>query len=140
MTMRVSQRIDYALQALVLLADLPPESFVAAGDLADRLQLPRRFVEQQITVLSHAGIVECRRGAAGGCALTRPATGVTVADVVVALQGEVLDIPRQPDSATAEMWELTAQALGGFLREVTLANLAARQAEMNAAATPMYFI
>ena len=75
--MRVSQRLDYALRALVLLAEQPPGEFVASGDLADRLGMPRRFVEQQVTLLAREGIVECRRGASGGCALAREATEVT---------------------------------------------------------------
>ena len=49
--MRVPQRLDYALRALVLLALQPEGEYIAAGDLADHLGLPRRFVEQQVTAL-----------------------------------------------------------------------------------------
>jgi len=76
--MRVSQRLDYALRAIVLLAAQPPGDYVAAGDLADRLLMPRRFVEQQISVLTRAGIVESRRGSNGGAALSRPASEISV--------------------------------------------------------------
>ena len=71
--MRVSQRLDYAVRALTALAQQPPGVYVAAGDIADGLGLQRRFVEQQFTGLARAGIVDCRRGAGGGCALLRPA-------------------------------------------------------------------
>lgn len=138
--MRVSQRLDYALRAAVLLAAQPPGSFVAAGDLADRLGLPRRFVEQQITALARAGVVECRRGAAGGCALARPADQVSARDVVLAVHGEVLDVPLQTDSAAAEAWQHAAAALEEHLSAVDLATLAARQRELDAAASPMYYI
>ena len=140
MTMRVSQRLDYALQVLTRLAGESPGSFVAAGELADQLQLPRRFVEQQVTALSRANIVECRRGAAGGCALARPARDISVADVVLALHGEVLDVPHQPGTATAEMWERAAAVLGEHLQSVPLSSLADRQAELDAADRPMYYI
>ncbi len=138
--MRVSQRLDYALRTLVLLAQQPPEDFVAAGDLAERLRLPRRFVEQQITVLARADIVDCRRGAQGGCRLARPAASVSVRDVVIALHGDVLDVPRLADSATTEVWTGAADALGAYLEGVALAELAARQRELDAHASPMYYI
>ncbi len=104
------------------------------------LALPRRFVEQQITALSHAGIVVSRRGATGGCSLARPAADVTVADVVKALSGDVLDVPRQRDSATAELWESAAESLENHLSGVSLADLAVRQREIDAHAHEMYYI
>jgi len=138
--MRVSQRLDYAMRALVLLATQPPGEHVAAGDLADRLGLPRRFVEQQVTALSRAGIVRCRRGATGGCVLSRQADEITVRDVVEALEGDVLDVPRQAGSATAEVWLAAAGALAETLDAVDLATVARRQRELDADTTPMYYI
>ena len=92
--MRVTQRLDYALRALVLLAAQPAGAPVAAGQLADQLGLPRRVVEQQISELARAGIVLSRRGARGGCALARPADQITVRDVVDALPLPNLDLVR----------------------------------------------
>jgi len=138
--MRVSQRLDYALRALVLLAEQPAGSWVAAGDLAERLRLPRRFVEQQVTALSRAGVVSCRRGASGGCALSRRAEEITVREIVLALHGEVLDVPHQPGSATAELWKQASHSLEDFLGEVSLCELAERQRELDAESAPMYYI
>lgn len=140
MSMRVSQRLDYALQALVLLASRPAGEYVAAGDLASQLTLPRRFVEQQITTLAHAGIVTCRRGATGGCALAKPAEDTRIDEVVVALHGDIIDVPRQPGSATAELWEQGARTLQEFLAGVSLADLARRQSELDRSLHPMYYI
>jgi len=97
-------------------------------------------VEQQITALARAGAVECRRGAAGGCALARPAAEVTVRDIVLAVHGEILDVPLQTDSAAAEAWQLAAGALEDHLSTIDLASLAARQRELDAASAPMYYI
>jgi Rrf2 family protein len=138
--MRVPQRLDYALRALVLLALQPQDEYIAAGDLADHLSLPRRFVEQQITALARAGIVRCRRGAAGGCALARDSQDVTVFDVVEAVQGEVLDVPHVTGSATSVLWSDAAEQLGAFLRTISLAELAQRQRELDGAAVTMYWI
>lgn len=138
--MRVSQRLDYALRATVLLAAQPADGYVAAGDLADRLSLPRRFVEQQISALTRAGIVVSRRGSTGGAALARPSDEVSVYDVVVALEGAVIDVPRQPDSAVAEMWQQVADSVDEQLKRTTMADLLARQRELDAVSVPMYYI
>lgn len=138
--MRVSQRLDYALRAAVMLAEHDGDSYFAAGDLADRLGLPRRFVEQQVTALARAGLLDCRRGAAGGCRLARPASEITVRDVVLAVDGDVIDVPHQPASAAAEMWGSAALSLTQFLDGVSLKDLAARQCELDARDTCMYYI
>ena len=138
--MRVSQRLDYAVRALTALAQQPPGAYVAAGDIADGLGLPRRFVEQQFTGLARAGIVDCRRGAGGGCALLRPADEITVAEIVRAVQRIVLDVPHVSGSAVTEMWVTASASLELTLRHTTLADLAVRQRELDAEVAPMYYI
>lgn len=138
--LRVPQKLDYAIRTLVLLAMQPADSYTSAGDLADRLSLPRRFVEQQITVLSREGIVSCRRGPSGGCALIAAPKDVTVLDIVVALEGVATDIPRQPGSAPALMWGGMAEAIEDYLGSVTLEELVENQRRLDEEAVPMYYI
>jgi Rrf2 family protein len=138
--MRVSQRLDYTVRGLTALAEREFGAYVAAGDIADELSLPRRFVEQQFTALARAGLVECRRGAGGGCALARPADEITVGQVVRAVQGNVLDVPRVTGSAVSEMWAASAASLELALEDATLADLAERQRGLDAEASPMYYI
>jgi Rrf2 family protein len=138
--MRVSQRLDYALRAIVLLSAQPAGEYVAAGELAERLLLPRRFVEQQVTALSRAGIVESRRGSNGGVALARAAREITVLEVVLALEGSVVDVPRHAGSAVAEMWRTIADMTVDRLAEYTIADLCERQRELDARDAPTYSI
>jgi Rrf2 family protein len=138
--MRVPQSLDYAVRALVLLALQPAGTYTAAGELANRLGLPRRFVEQQITALSKSGIVRCRRGSSGGCELARPAEEISVLHVVQAIQGVVLDVPRVTGSAASSLWSDAADALSEYLGGVSLASLAERQRSLDGAAASMYWI
>jgi len=137
---RVSQRLDYTLRGLTALARQTPGTYVAAGEIADELGLPRRFVEQQFTGLARAGIVDCRRGAGGGCALLRPAEDITVGEVVRAVQSVVLDVPHITGSAVSEMWASASASLELALEDTTLADLAARQRELDAQVAAMYYI
>ena len=138
--MRVPQRLDYVLRALAALVASAPDGPVVIGDLANDLRLPKRFLEQQMTLLAKRGIVTCVRGAGGGCSLARPAERITVAEVVEAVQGDVLDIPHVEGSAASEMWTQAAMALRDSLASVNLADLGARQAALDAEAAPMYYI
>ena len=138
--MRVSQRVDYALRTLLVLASQQGDGFVAAGDLADRLNFPRRFVEQQITELARAGIVRSRRGASGGCALARPADAITALEVVEAIQGAAFDIPHHADSAVTEMWEAVQGSAESVLAATTLASLVAKQRTLDSARVAFYDI
>jgi Rrf2 family cysteine metabolism transcriptional repressor len=138
--MRVSQRVDYALRGLVALAQRPAGAPIAAGDIADRLGLPRRFLEQQFTALAQAGILECRRGAGGGCTLARPASEITAADVVRVLEGAALDVPRTSGTVVSDMWAEIADALDQELARITIADLASAQDSLDASQAAVYYI
>ena len=138
--MRVSQRLDYALRAVVLLAAQPPGKYVAAGEIADRLLLPRRFVEQQLSALAKAGIVDSRRGPAGGVALARAPREIYMLDLVRAVQGAVIDVPKQAESAVAEMWQHMAVVVEEYLASKTVEDLLARERELEARRISMYYI
>ena len=139
--MRVPQRLDYALRAAIFLALRNDADYIAGGELAEHLGLPKRFVEQQITALARAGIVQCRRGSTGGCVLARPPRDVTVLDVVEAVQGDVLDVPRVTGSAASLMWAGASDELATYLAGISLQQLADEQRDLDAAgAIPMYYI
>lgn len=138
--MRVSQRLDYSIRLLVALAARPAGEFAGAGELAESLGMPRRFLELQATALAKTGLITCRRGTGGGCALARPAHSVTLTEVIEAVEGTLLDVPLTSDSASAETWANIAAVIKEQLSSVTLADLAARQREIDAERTPMYFI
>lgn len=138
--MRVSQRLDYALRAAIELAQLPEGKYEAGAEIAQRLGLPTRFVEQQLSLLGKHAVVVCRRGSGGGCALARAASEITVADVVAALEGSCLDVPAVRGSAASELWGRLAEEVEAALGRTTLAELAERQRALNAETAPMYYI
>ena len=138
--MRVSQRLDYSLRLLTALAQQPPGTLSGAGELAESLGLPRRFLELQANALAKRGLIECKRGTGGGCALARPAENITIVDVVEAIDGSVFDAPLATGTAASEVWRQAGTVLGDYLASVTLADLAARQGALDAKRAPMYFI
>src|SRR5918996_2211727 len=86
---RVSQKTEYALRAMVELALRQEDGLVPAREIAERQGIPLRFLEQQLSTLHKAGLVESFRGAGGGCRLARPPGGIPGPDVVDALEGSL---------------------------------------------------
>jgi hypothetical protein len=63
-----------------------------------------------------------------------------VLDVVEAVQGDVLDVPRVTGSAASALWAEAADDLSGFFATVNLSELAQRQRDLDGAAATMYWI
>jgi len=138
--MRVTRRLDQALRALVELARLENGQRMAVSGLSERLGLSKRVLEQQITELAKHGMVECRRGARGGCRLARPAGEITVEQVMHLLEGEVLDEHVGARNAVSLMWADIAELIQGAAAAITVADLTRNQVELESETNPIYFI
>ena len=141
--LRVSARVDYALRALVALAREGSDP-VKGDRLAREQAIPFRFLEVTLGELRHCGIVASRRGADGGYWLARPPESITVADILVALEGSLIDVRSVPldeheshdvHRVTRGVWSSAEADLDRLLGAITLADLAAQaSAERDAVA------
>lgn len=130
--MRTTAKADYAVRAAVELA-VSGDAPVSAERIAEAQQIPVNFLENILLDLRRAGIVESRRGAAGGYLLARPADEIVLADVVRAVEGPLAAVRGiSPDalvyqgSATAlrDVWVALRAAVRSVLEHVTLADVA----------------
>src|SRR3954463_16654544 len=65
---------------------------VSLGSIAEAEGLPLAYLEHLVQRLRRQGLVESRRGAHGGYTLARPASEITMAEVVEALEGDIAPI------------------------------------------------
>src|SRR3954470_7822398 len=131
--MRVSAKTDYALRAVVELASSGDGTTPVKGErLRTRQGLPLRFLENILLQLRHAGLVDSRRGAEGGYRLARPASEVTLADVIRAIDGPLAGVSgARPETLGFEgvaepmrdVWIAVRASLRGVLEQVTLADV-----------------
>lgn len=90
--MSVSSKCYYALRAIYVLADhLGPEP-VKIAEIADKEQIPIRFLEIILNQLKGGGFVQSRRGAEGGYRLARPAEHVTVGEIMRFIDGPIAPV------------------------------------------------
>lgn len=135
-TMEVSARVDYGMRALLELthqATQDPNQLVTCDSLAKELTMSAKYLESILRSLRHAGIIASQRGSEGGYRLAQPASEVTVADVIRALEGPLAGVRgRPPEEAVypgraehlRDVWVATRAALRDVLEHVTLADIA----------------
>ena len=130
--MRTTAKADYAVRAAVELA-ASDGSPVPADRIAEAQNIPANFLENILLDLRRAGIVESRRGAAGGYLLSKPAKQIVVADVVRAVEGPLASVrglsPDQLDyegsaESLRDVWVALRSAVRSVLEHVTLADIA----------------
>ena len=88
--MKVSTRGDYACRALLSLVLHGDGSPTSVRDIAERTSLPQPYLEQILLALKGAGLVRSKRGVGGGYVLARPATDITLASIVSAVDGPIV--------------------------------------------------
>jgi len=86
--MELTKRGDYAVRAMLALARAPGGRRISVRRIAEEMTIPVRFLPQVMGDLAAAGLVEATTGRAGGYRLTRPATEVSLLDVVEAVEGD----------------------------------------------------
>jgi len=96
---KLSKRGQYGLKAIIELASGgPPPQVVQIKDIAQREQIPVKFLEQILLTLKNAGLLQSRAGAGGGYYLARPPGEITLGQVV-----RVLDGPLAPIRCVSQM-------------------------------------
>ena len=129
--MHVSARVDYALRAVAELANAAGRS-VKAEQIASAQGIPLRFLENILLELKHDGILATQRGSAGGYALARPPSEITIADVIRALDGPLANIKGERPEAVGyvgparplqDVWIAVRASLRAVLEHVTFEDL-----------------
>ena len=87
--MKISTKGKYGLRAMIDLAQYSEQEAVSISSIAQRQKISESYLEQLVAKLKKAGLVVSIRGAAGGYRLARPASDISVGDVLRALEGDV---------------------------------------------------
>ena len=85
--MKLTNRSEYALLALVYLARQKAGTYVGGADIAQAQNIPPKFLQQILLVLKRGHYVQSFKGQQGGYRLARPARDICIAEVVRLLDG-----------------------------------------------------
>ena len=128
--MRLTSFTDYGLRALMRLAGEPERSFTT-DEIAREFRISRHHLIKIVATLANAGIVSTQRGAGGGLRLSRPASKISIGEVVRLLEAnQALVECFRPDGGecvitpSCRLKKKLAIARDAFLRELDRSTLA----------------
>jgi Rrf2 family iron-sulfur cluster assembly transcriptional regulator len=133
--MRLTTKGRFAVTAMIDVAMHNGGGPVTLAGVSERQKISLSYLEQLFGKLRRHGLVESVRGPGGGYNLARPATGVSVADIIVAVD-EPIDATKcggkencQDDKRcmTHELWANLNTHIFSFLRSVSLDQLVRAQ-------------
>jgi Rrf2 family protein len=99
--MRLSKRGEYGLRAMMVLATPTADGktpIIQIREIADREQMPAKFLEQILLALKNAGLLHSRMGVGGGYHLAKPPADISLGQIV-----RVLDGPLAPVKCVSQM-------------------------------------
>jgi Rrf2 family protein len=132
--MHVTAKADYAIRAVVELADSSQEAPRKVDEVAQAQRIPVSFLENILTQLRSSGIVRSQRGPEGGYWLAKPSDEVNLAQIIRAVEGPLVGVRGQrPEEleyvgsaeSLQQVWIAVRANLRKVLEHVTVADLAA---------------
>ena len=132
MGLQLTRGGEYAIRAMSYLAKFPDGHVASLHDIGQAQDIPESFLAKILQSLVHGGLAVSQRGAHGGFALARPATEITMRDVIEAVDGPVAlnqcvlwpeDCERSGDCELHKAWMRAQAQLMDVLGTVTLRSL-----------------
>lgn len=130
---RITKQADYGVVLMTLMASHEADLFTAS-QLAAETGLPQPTVSKILKLLTRAGLLASQRGVKGGYTLGRGADGITVAEIVTALDGPIAVtecIEQTPGECSREArcgvrgnWQRINLAIYDALESISLADMA----------------
>ena len=152
--MKLSLRGEYALRALLVLGLNHGNHVVKIQAISEQQNIPKRFLEQILNDLRSAGVVESKRGVAGGYRLSKPPEKISLAFVIRHFEGPLAPVncvsekyyarctcPDETKCGIRSVMKEVREAIVKILEAVTVAELCNRaKALQGAHANPLDYI
>lgn len=133
----LSQTAEYALRAVLHLAETADGEPVSVDAIAEALSLPRNYLSKTLHALAKADVLASTRGPGGGFQLAVPAERLSLLEIVApfddlhrrrqCLLGRRRCADESPCPAH-ERWKAVAEEVATFFRDTTVADLIGKDA------------
>ncbi|MEI6349479.1 MAG: Rrf2 family transcriptional regulator [Verrucomicrobiota bacterium] len=151
--MKLSLRGEYALCALIVLAEHYGKGIVRIQAISEQQNIPKRFLEQILNDVKSGGFVESRRGIAGGYQLARPPEEISLAELIRYVEGALAPVTTEGDKsgrkgvrpdeiqlAIRSVMKEVQEAMLKVLENVTLADLCERASRLKDEAAGLDYV
>lgn len=130
--MQIPRKIEYALRAMIHLAD-NVDGVARGSEIARDEHIPKYYLEKVIRDLMRGGLVRARRGPGGGYQLARPPETISFRDVIEAVEGPITlnlcveggsQCSLQPTCRMFRVWEEGQRSLLDIFSHTTIREIA----------------
>ncbi|MCQ2554463.1 MAG: Rrf2 family transcriptional regulator [Clostridia bacterium] len=128
--MMISTRGRYAVRMMLDLAENAGDGYVSLKDIASRQGISKKYLEQIIPLLNHAGLLSTARGHQGGYRLSKAPENYTIGEIVRSTEGGFAPVsclednheecPRKGECATLPVWMGLQKVVDDYLDGITL--------------------
>lgn len=137
--MKISSRCEYACRAILELAiNEHSERPLTAAAIAEKRNIPGKYLVHILIQLRRAGLVRSIRGPHGGYLLSKPPVDITLLDVVQAIDGPILNPLPVQDNAGKDLkpvWKHAARRIANVLQSYRVQDIIDRAHDAD-----MYYI
>jgi Rrf2 family protein len=139
--MKISTKGEYGIRAMLFIGMHADQGPVTSHEIARRQGIPEPYLRQILALLSKDRLIQSNRGPQGGHVLGRPASQISLRDILVTLEGQttgidqILSLPCTIDVGTEfcairEVFLAVKKEVERILSQMTLADLVIRQREI----------
>jgi Rrf2 family protein len=117
----LSSKAKYGLKAMIYLARNYGPQPVLIAEIAEKERLPKKFLDAILLQLKQRGFLVSKKGKGGGYNLARPASDISVGDIIRLLDGPLAPVPCVSRSAyqrCSDCLDESACAIRDVMREV----------------------
>ena len=132
--LKINRQTDYAVRIILALAKQSEGARLSSGKIRRQMLIPPTLMPRIVARLAHAGLVNTFPGREGGLTLPRPASQITLKDVVEAFEGPILlsecmqakgeeDCPFRSDCPVRSKWGRVQIAMLREMAAITFESL-----------------
>jgi Rrf2 family protein len=132
--LKINRQTDYAVRVVLALAQRGEGTRLSSADIQKEMLIPKAFMTRIVAQLSREGLVNTFPGRDGGLMLPRPASQITLKEVVEAFEGPILlsecmqvkgedDCPFQSNCPVRSKWGRVQVAMMREMASITFEDL-----------------
>lgn len=130
--MQLTRAGEYGVRAVIYLAAWPEGKIIFVGEISESQDIPKSFASKILQILVKSGLVRSQRGVKGGFMLAKPASQITLRDVIEVVEGPIFlnqclikkgECPRDDFCPVHPVWREAQDKLMEILGGATIAGL-----------------
>jgi Rrf2 family protein len=143
--MKITAKIEYGLRIMVRIARCKDEKGLSIRQISEADGISKNYAAKLTRILRMKGLIKSTRGQTGGYVLAKPATEITINDILQSLDGTFFDkkfcdthtgimkvCTNSEECSIRSLWSMVKYTLDELFNKITLSDLTKKEKECSA--------